>query len=252
METADRLATSYHSSHRVAILYSTHELPHEHADVATYATAYTALRLRGLKQSPDSFSSTYDGELSLSEGQQISRLRIEKRHVIVAVVDEADRALSEQEWVGLVTLIGPQTWEEYLAPLASHNPDLISPSPDTLGESAVAGTNASRRISYWHMTALFVDHSHRRQGLAKKLCDAAFQSMKRQKPHDVSELRIIIKPENLAVVQMYEALGLTQSPLKATLAEAVVASGEAELDPDVVAADANYTRRSGIIMIKHV
>lgn len=102
------------------------------------------------------------------------------------------------------------------------------------------------------MIVLYVDTNHRRQGPAKKLCEAAFETKKQQEGYNSRELRIIIKLESVGVVQMYDHLGFVSSPLKATLADAVTASGVADIDPEAAAEDPKHTRRSRLIIIKGI
>lgn len=250
--------------------YTTHVLPSSDTDIAAYAQAYSQLRLKGLKQSPDSFSSTFEEELGLSDDEKIARFQREKKRnvIIAAAVNPAEEGegthLCAREWVGSVTILGPMTQAEYLAPFKDSDfkaswPTMMSTSPAKDSINTKENPNPTHhQISYWHMTALYVDHNHRRQGLAKKLCDAAFQLIEQEKEetkgeHSLHELRIIIKPENTGVVQMYENLGFAPiQDLKATLAEAVTASGEADVDEKILAGNPKYTRRGGLIMLKHI
>lgn len=231
--------------------YATHVLPQsDSADTATYAEAYSQLRLKGLQQSPGSFSSTFEEELRLSNDEKIERLLRKKRSVIIAAVDSGDSTpLCSQEWVGSVTILGPMTRDEYLAPFADK--DLKSQWPSLATTTKSAASN-SKTISYWHMTALYVDATHRRQGLAKKLCDAAFQMIEQETEHSLHELRIIIKHGNFGVAQMYEALDFAAIELNATLAEAVTASGEADVEAEVLAREPKYLVREGLIMLKYL
>lgn len=233
--------------------YATHILPQSNsADTATYAEAYSQLRLKGLQQSPGSFSSTFEEELRLSNDEKIERLLRKNRSVIIAAVENGGSTpLCSQEWVGSVTILGPMTRDEYLAPFADKTFKSQWPSPATTTKSTAIASN-SKTISYWHMTALYVDATHRRQGLARKLCDAAFQMIEQESEHSLHELRIIIKHGNFGVAQMYEALDFAAIELNATLAEAVTASGEADVEAEVLAREPKYLVREGLIMLKYL
>lgn len=70
--------------------------------------------------------------------------------------------------------------------------------------------------------------------------------------HSLHELRIIIKHGNFGVAQMYEALDFSPIALNATLAEAVTASGEADVEAEVLAREPKYLVREGLVMLKYL
>lgn len=97
------------------------------------------------------------------------------------------------------------------------------------------------------MTALYVDDRIRGRGLARLLWNECFRYM------GSGQLRIIIKPDNTIVLQMYERMGFENQDGKAALLEAIHASrdGVDKLPPQPHL-DPSYTQRGGIVMIRRI
>ncbi|KAJ9660113.1 hypothetical protein H2198_002810 [Neophaeococcomyces mojaviensis] len=252
--------------------YSCHVLPNgttsdrgdRNALIAFLADKYTALRVAGLKQSPQSFSATLDGELRLTLPEKLKRIQQHNKHILVVVKQSSGSASSgnpwyDSPWVGQATLFGPMRWEEYIAPLQS------IPLPEALTDDQIqllAGVHGQQSprtklgTAFWHMTALYIDVTHRRLGLAKKLCLAAFEHIKNEsvaKGYQSALLRIIIKPTNTVVVDMYRSLGfdIVEGP-RATLAEATKCAEDTDSLPADYREQAAYMGRGGLFMLKHI
>ena len=225
----------------MAAQYAAHVLPLDGKDLTSYARKYGALRLNGLKQSPNAFSSTHASELALTEDEQVARLQRPQQRIVVVVAvaaeQEQPRHWLDEEWVAQVTLVGPLSREQYDAPFSTQAAAAPIPSPPTKDDGAV----------YWHMTALYVDTAHRQKGLANLLCETSFQHAGEA---GRGVMRIIIKPDNTAVIDMYKGLGFVVAEGHATLAEATVAAGEGALLPATYETDTVYTARTGIIMTR--
>lgn len=198
-----------------------------------YAQRYAALRISGLERSPHAFSSTLATEARLSDHEKLARLQEPGKTIFVCINSETD------EWVGQVTLIGPQTRAEYDRPFR------ILPSTASARSPSLSDDHATD--SYWHMTALYVDDRIRGRGLARLLCNECFQWI------GAGQLRIIIKPDNTTVLQMYERMGFETQQGKAALLEAIHASrdGVDQLPPEAHL-DPYYTHRGGIVMVKRI
>ena len=231
--------------------YTTHVLHTDRPDSQHLASKSAALRLAGLLQSPDSFSSTYDEEVALTDFAKLEALRRPKRTtIIVAQTTNKNIDWTQADWAGQVTLLGPFARAEYLAPYLKTHEDRLRLSPaelDAIFES-VSSTDSS--AVYWHMTALYVLNDHRRRGLGDQLCRKAFEVIQEHGNGSASELRIVIKPSNGVVARMYERLGFETREGRSTLAEAIAASEGPEALPVDYAHKEAYFRRNGMIMVK--
>ncbi|KAH7066353.1 putative GNAT family acetyltransferase [Paraphoma chrysanthemicola] len=196
------------------------------------AQNYKALRLSALQQSPSSFSSTYDIESRFPDEWWESRLQIPGRETFICVANGASS--SADEWVAQVTLIGPVPASSYRLPEAAQQPPV---GPDEEEEK-------------WQMLSLYTLPTHRGKGIAKALCREAFQWLQApaaSKPRpELIRVRIMVKPENVATVQMYQSLGFTDAG-RCTLAEALVANGDEALVPADGGGD-KFQTRAGLIM----
>lgn len=156
--------------------YTTHVLHGDRSDSQHLAIKSAALRLAGLLQSPDSFSSTYDEEVALTDAQKLESLQRSKRTIIVAQTGDKSNDWSQADWAGQVTLLGPFTRAGYFAPYLETHEDERRLSLAEL--DAIFDTVSSNDSSavYWHMTALYVLNDHRRRGLGDQLCRKASRS----------------------------------------------------------------------------
>ncbi|PWN33147.1 uncharacterized protein FA14DRAFT_109942, partial [Meira miltonrushii] len=216
------------------------------------AQKYTKLRLKGLVQSPQSFSATLQGEQSLSEEQQIERLKIRNKHIIVIVASHQNKNLAwyDCEWVAQATLYGPNTWQDHIAPFKqAFTPPMQLQDDQMIGTTQVH-TDQLDDTAFWHMTALYVDASHRRRGLGNQLCKFAFEVMQSKTASTSSEMRIIIKPTNTIVIAMYEQIQFIKLPQPVSLSEATFAAGDQSTLPNKYEQQEAYTSRSGIIMTR--
>lgn len=199
---------------------------------ANYAQKYTDLRIMALKRSPHAFSTTVEIESQLDMAARINRLEESQKNIFVCINDETE------EWVGQVTLIGPLSQSEYDAS--------FQVLPGTKSYRSPSLTNVVSE-SYWHMTALYVDDRLRGQGLARLLCEECFAYVGK------GQLRIIIKPDNTKVIEMYKRMHFHVFEGKAALLEAIHASrdGFNRLPSDAVASSV-YNSRGGIVMVKMI
>jgi len=197
-----------------------------------YAQKYTTLRIVALERSPHAFSSTVKTESQLNDAEKLARLEEPQKTIFVCVNEETN------EWVGQVTLIGPLSRSEYDKPFQLLPGTALAQSP---------ALHSTTTDAYWHMTALYVDDRIRGRGLARLLCDECFRYI------GSGQLRIIIKPDNTAVIQMYERMGFEIQTDKATLLEAIHASRDGvDRLPQGASSMPSYTDRSGIVMIKGI
>ncbi|CCT73887.1 related to GNAT family acetyltransferase [Fusarium fujikuroi IMI 58289] len=109
------------------------------------AIQYRDLRLKALKASPESFSSTYEIESQFTETQWMDRLLQDDRENFVCVATPVNRGTSSMaEWVGQVTLRGPVGRKAFTLPEVS-------------GQPLPGGDDEEDR---WQMLSLFILPDH--------------------------------------------------------------------------------------------
>ncbi|KAF2664863.1 hypothetical protein BT63DRAFT_428824 [Microthyrium microscopicum] len=195
------------------------------SNIATQAAKYRDLRLAALQQSPTSFSSTYETESRFSLDTWIARLSEPSKETFVVA------ARSTGEWVAQVTVLGPITTSIYDLPEESGQPPAL---PDEEEEK-------------WQMLGLYTLPEHRGHGIAKKICQEAFNYLEVQEgqPKKV-RVRIMVKRQNVAPLKMYESMGFKSAGL-CTLAEALIANGDSDMIPEGELPEA-FTSRGGVVM----
>ena len=174
-----------------------------------------------------SFSDPYEIESRSGDGYWQSRLQLSgvtdrtnaftsgRETFICASKVSASPAGDEVcEWVGQLTLLGPVPAQRYLLPESAQQPPVV---PDQEEER-------------WQMVSLFTLPTHRGKGVAKSLCSEVFRWLREHKPTygkprpKQIRVRTMVKPENTAMVKLYEGLGFTHAG-KCILAEALKANG---------------------------
>ncbi|KAF5606711.1 acyl n-acyltransferase [Fusarium subglutinans] len=196
------------------------------------AIKYRDLRLKALKASPESFSSTYEIESQFTEKQWIDRLLQDNRENFVCVTTPADAGSSSvAQWVGQVTLRGPVSRKDFTLPEISRQP---MPGED-------------EEEDRWQMLSLFILPEHQGRKLGQGLCREVISHLQETRQKARTVVRLMVKPQNTATVHLYEKLGF-ETVGKCTLAEALVANGDGHLLPEDIT-DARYSTRSGLIMI---
>jgi ribosomal protein S18 acetylase RimI-like enzyme len=198
------------------------------ADLSSAAAKYKTLRLEALRQSPAAFSSTLEIESRFDDDVWASRIRDPEKETFICVFEGGQSS----EWVAQVTLRGPLSDKEFALPSES-------------GQSPPAVDGVEEK---WQMLSLYSLPSHRGKGLASKLCQEAFHFLESQQrtKAPLALVRIMLKPENTAIIRLYERLGFKYTG-HCTLEEALRANGDSYLLPKGELED-KYTARSGIIM----
>lgn len=210
--------------------YHCERVAREGSNLRLSAAKYKALRLEALRQSPTSFASTLATESKFSDDIWVSRLQDPETETFVCVATAED---GRSDWVGQVTLRGPVPAEKFLPPKNSGQPD---PASDEEAEK-------------WQMLSLFTLPSHRGLKLGSRLCKKAFEFLQHRDGTGTPKIvvRIMVKPENVATLRLYDGLGFVRAGY-CTLEEALRANGDADLIPRG-ALDDHYTARSGIVML---
>lgn len=196
-------------------------------------------------------SRAYNEEVTLTDTEKLDALRRPKRvTIIVAQTGDGSNNWTQADWAGQVTLLGPFTRAEYLAPYLKTHEEGRRLSLAELDATFLPVSSDDSSAVYWHMTALYVLDEHRRRGLGDQLCRKAFEVIQEHANGAASELRIVIKPGNGIVARMYERLGFETREGRSTLAEAIAASeGSGALPVDYAKKEA-YFGRKGLIMVK--
>ncbi|KAJ7119827.1 hypothetical protein C8R44DRAFT_788919 [Mycena epipterygia] len=192
--------------------YSTHALPSPRtstsppADFIWLAQKYATLRLEALLTSPNAFASTHAIESQFTAAEWGERIWRDDAVVLVCVAHLVPQdAESEQasplagNWVGSAILRGPLPAEEYALAPESGAPPIGSDDEETR----------------WQMTAVFASAAHRGHRLGKMLIQAGkdyamVQTAKLLAPAKV-RLRVMIHPDNLAVLALYSGTGFVDA-----------------------------------------
>lgn len=210
--------------------YTFVRLDPSHAEISTLASKYRDLRLAALKESPTSFSSTFETESAFSIEQWISRITTPGKETFICATTPHITA-EECEWVAQVTLLGPVKATAFTL-------------PDDSGQPNVAADDVEEK---WQMLSLYTLPAHRGKGVGKGLCLEAFRYLTSlNRPPNKVRVRIMVKPQNTVTLKMYKGLGFFDAGL-CTLEEALRANGDAEFVPAGNLPE-KYTTRSGIIM----
>lgn len=191
--------------------YSTHALPSPRTnkslppDFPSLARRYEALRLEALLTSPSAFGSTHAIETKFTPEEWADKIWRDDAVVLVCVAHPAAESNQtpgatptlDGQWVGSAILRGPMPAHEYALPPDSGAPPCGSDDTETK----------------WQMTAVFASAAHRGRGLGKLLIQAGKDYALAQSPRLVSQrpasvrLRVLIHPDNLAVLSLYSASG---------------------------------------------
>ncbi|KAJ5306969.1 hypothetical protein N7508_005984 [Penicillium antarcticum] len=204
------------------------------------AQKYRELRLKALKTSPGSFSSTYEIEAAFSDADWVDRLTVLDREVFICAATPSGRDPScsdDTQWIGQVTLRGPSSRADFELPAEAGQPPQRSDEEE----------------ERWQMLSLFTLPEYRGRGLGSKLCQAAIDYLRsyRSSPRDV-QVRLIVKAGNDVTVELYRRLGFVHAG-RATLVEALIANGDEHLIPkDQARNSAMYIQRQGLIMISRM
>ncbi|OQE40303.1 hypothetical protein PENCOP_c006G08912 [Penicillium coprophilum] len=207
-------------------------------EVESSAQKYRDLRLKALKTSPDSFSSTYEIESAFTDAEWIDRLTLPDRELFICAatpVTDDPSSTDGIEWIGQVTLRGPSSKADFELPVEAGQPPQRSDEEE----------------ERWQMLSLFTLSEYRGHGLGSKLCQEAinylrsYQSVPRQ-----VQVRLIVKAGNDVTVELYRRLGFIHAG-KSTLVEALIANGDEHLVPKDLTST-KYSDRKGLIMISRI
>ena len=209
--------------------YTTLHIDRSSPDLVQLADKFRAVRLYALTHSPSAFSSTYAIESAWPLEFWVQRLARPGAEYFVVIAHSPE---GEDEWVGQATLIGPLSEAVYALPPEAKQPIVGDETEETR----------------WQMTAVYLSDQHRGKGLAKLLCQAAFDFAAKFDEAKTVRLRIMIHPDNLVVKKLYSGMGFFDAG-GVTLAEAYKSNGDAFLIPED-GGGKHFNTRVGLIMVK--
>lgn len=209
-------------------------------DLSHSSERYKDLRLQALKLSPSSFAATYESEALFSEESWQSLLSQAGRETFVCAARPASKSHvsngEDLEWVAQLTLLGPQTKEDFAIPATS-------------GQAELGSDGEEER---WQLLGLYTLSSHRGRGIAKQLCREAIKYLVeyRSEPKNVT-IRLMVKWGMDATLRLYQQLGF-EVVGSCTLAEALIANGEGDLLPVDFEVQEKFCAKSGHVMIQQL
>lgn len=206
-------------------------------DLEAIVKKYRDLRLHGLKVDPEAFTSLYEDEIQFKYETWQSRVENSIAKTLVAVDPETDQGaqigdkahveklssnsailrLLRQEWLGIVTIIGPVRFPEQSddATVASVEPQLHTAfikdrKYQIPGPSTVENDDLSDAHAVFLIVGLFILPQARRRGLAGHLVDVSINYVRkeaRRKKASKASISIQVAPTNLAAQGLYERAG---------------------------------------------
>lgn len=200
-------------------------------------------KLHALLSDPNAFSQSYATESQLPLSAWEARVSNPDFRIVVCVISsddsnhlEAEETMDEEHkqrrsqeiverllscsWAGTFTLVGPVARDAWVFQMSGQ------PTP-----------SADEEEIRWHLTSLFVLPEHRGRGLAAKLTLAAVEAGSfisqcslppisgTQRVRPITRFRLIVHPNNKAVLGLYTKLGFVVGGLY-TQKEAMVAMGD--------------------------
>lgn len=206
-------------------------------DLEAIVERYRDLRLHGLKVDPEAFTSLYEDEVQFPFETWKSRVENRIARTLVAVDPETNQGeyigeepytkelssafaiqrLLRQEWLGIVTIIGPVRFSEQSDDVTATSPkpqihtafikDRRYQIPDP---STVENRDLSDAHAIFLIVGLFILPQARRRGLAGRLVEASIKYVReeaRGKKASKASISIQVAPTNFAAQGLYERAG---------------------------------------------
>ncbi|GES63238.1 acetyltransferase, GNAT family [Aspergillus terreus] len=183
-------------------------------DQGSIIERYRTLRLTGLKQDPQSFSSTYDQELQFPPEKWLARMTNPDARTFVAVkrgVNEPPStppdditALLSREWVGSLTIMGPKNLQA---------DDFRGTAPWTLFTNRhyhAPSRGGCKTGCVYMLAGMFVVREERRNGYGRSLVEKAVQNAynEAEQAHaDRLFVVALVNRENQPACTLYAACG---------------------------------------------
>ncbi|KAF7591506.1 hypothetical protein BBP40_001496 [Aspergillus hancockii] len=157
------------------------------ADLEAIITQYKALRLRGLKEDPDAFSSRYEDEFQFPDEKWRARVQNPQARTFVALDLDPDKELGRhtctkdplplllsREWLGTAAVIGPRILPEDDEALSRAPWDVFLP----LDEPVPTKQELRNSTVIYMLGGMFVLATGRRQGNGRRLIEQAVNEVR--------------------------------------------------------------------------
>ncbi|KAF9441755.1 hypothetical protein P691DRAFT_714906 [Macrolepiota fuliginosa MF-IS2] len=167
-------------------VYSIPTIPGQH-----HIVQYKDLRLQALQIDPQSFSSTYERELSMTYDQWRARLQSRDKATIVATASfqSSERLSWQHKWVGMITVLGPKILKQF---------------GFTVPRSVQGG-------SHYAFMGVWIHPSHRGKGLGRRLISAGMDWTRADDetgpPEERRTLLIQVMKDNKPAISLYSSMG---------------------------------------------
>lgn len=170
-------------------VYSIPAIPGQH-----HIVQYKDLRLQAVQTDPQSFSSTYERELSLSYEQWKARLHSRDKVTIIAAASfqSSERLSWQHKWVGMISVFGPKVLKQF------------GFTPPRCVQVAQGGR------SYYVFMGVWVHPGHRGKGLAKEMIRAGMEWIRADDGPDPGAkpmLLLQVMPHNKPAICLYSSMG---------------------------------------------
>ncbi|KAE8371880.1 hypothetical protein BDV26DRAFT_114295 [Aspergillus bertholletiae] len=187
-------------------------IPKEYAqqtDLETIITRYKTLRLRGLQENPNAFSSKYEDEVEFPYEKWLARVTNPEARSFIAYDDRTQSnadpvaLLLDREWLGTVTIVGPRLLPEGNRALAKTPWGLFLPLDNEVLDEGKPGSMTLVYMLY----GMFVLEMGRRKGNGRRLIDRAVGEA-RMEAVEAGASRVLVvsiaERYNHAARQLYE------------------------------------------------
>lgn len=149
-------------------------------DLEAIITRYRTLRLRGLKENPEAFSSKYEDEVDFPYEKWLARVTNPQARSFIVYDDQTENDLDSlllllsREWLGTVTIVGPRLLPDGNETLAKTPWDVFLPP-----EERILSKEESRHATLVYMLGgMFVLEAGRRKGNGRRLIERAVSEVR--------------------------------------------------------------------------
>ncbi|KAE8369763.1 hypothetical protein BDV27DRAFT_114535 [Aspergillus caelatus] len=177
-------------------------------DLEAIITRYRTLRLRGLKENPDAFSSKYEDEVEFPYEKWLARVTNPQARSFIAYDDQTDNSLDplalllSREWLGTVTIVGPRLLPEDNKTLSKAPWDVFF-----LTDERIPSEETHHTTLVYMLGGMFVLEAGRRKGNGRRLIERAVSEV-RTEATEAGASRVlvvsIVERNNDAARRLYE------------------------------------------------